>query len=90
MAFAVAGVLGSTETLAQNAYIANSGSNDVSVTDTATSKVIATIPVGAFPLCIAVTPDGHRVYIVNACYGFCGYVSVIDDEHSDRYDPSRI
>jgi hypothetical protein len=30
LAFAVVGVLGSTETLAQNAEIANSGLNDVS------------------------------------------------------------
>ena len=35
LAFAVAGVLGSTETLAQNAYIANSGANTVSVINTA-------------------------------------------------------
>jgi hypothetical protein len=34
-AFALAGVLGSTETLAQNAYIANSGANTVSVINTA-------------------------------------------------------
>jgi YVTN family beta-propeller protein len=78
LAFAVGCVLGSTETLRQNAYIAISGSNDVSVIDTATNKVIATIPVGAFPLGIAVTPDGRRVYVANACYGFCGYVSMID------------
>ena len=38
-AFAAAGVLGSTETLARNAYIANSGANTVSVINTATNKV---------------------------------------------------
>src|SRR6516225_2190272 len=75
LACAFAGVLGSTETLGQNAYIANSGSNDVSVIDTATNKVTATIPVGAFPLGIAVTPDGGNVYVTNSN---SATVSVID------------
>jgi YVTN family beta-propeller protein len=46
----------------------------VSVIDTATDKVIATIPVGYSPTGVAVTPDGARVYVPNA---FSGTVSVI-------------
>jgi YVTN family beta-propeller protein len=49
LAFAVAGVLGSSESLAQNAYITNATLNSVSVIDTTKNAVIATIPVGPVP-----------------------------------------
>ena len=43
----VSGLLASTPSLAQNAYITNAGSNTVSVIDTATNTVIGSpIPVG--------------------------------------------
>jgi len=48
------------------AYIANSGNNNVSVIDTATNKVTATVNVGFQPIGIAVTPDGTKVYVVNS------------------------
>jgi YVTN family beta-propeller protein len=64
-AFALAGLLGTGQSLAQNAYITNLGSNNVSVIDTKTNKVTATIPVGAGPLGVAVSPDGSKVYITN-------------------------
>jgi YVTN family beta-propeller protein len=47
------------------AYVANSGSNTVSVIDTATNKVVATVPVGTNPAGVAVTPDGTKVYVAN-------------------------
>jgi len=74
LAFAVAGVLGSTGTLAQNAYITNNQSNNVSVIDTRTNEVTATVPVGAGPWGVAVSPDGRKVYTANWYYT----VSVID------------
>src|SRR5216117_3487446 len=40
------------------AYVTNGFSNTVSVIDTATNTVVATIPVGAFPFGVAITPDG--------------------------------
>jgi YVTN family beta-propeller protein len=43
------------------AYISNSGSDTVSVIDTATNTVTTTIPVDDTPLGVAVTPDGSRV-----------------------------
>jgi YVTN family beta-propeller protein len=43
------------------AYITNSQNNNVSVIDTATNKVTATIPVSS-PNGVAVTPDGKNVY----------------------------
>jgi YVTN family beta-propeller protein len=70
-----AGVLGSTETLAQNAYITNNASsNNVSVIDTRTNEVTATLPVGAGPWGVAVNSDGRKVYTANWYYT----VSVID------------
>ena len=62
-AFAFAGILGSAQTLAQNAYITNASSNNVSVIDTATNTVTATIPVGVEPIGVAVSPNGSRVYV---------------------------
>jgi YVTN family beta-propeller protein len=42
------------------AYISNAGSNNVSVIETATNTVVATVPVGAFPVGVAVNPAGTR------------------------------
>jgi len=59
------------------AYVANRGSNDVSVIDTANNIVVGTpITVGISPTGVAITPDGKRVYVTND--GFPGTVSVID------------
>ena len=64
-------------------YVANSGDGTVSVIDTATNMVVATVPVGVNPQGVAVTPDGTHVYVTNIgpCavpFGPCsGTVSVI-------------
>ena len=47
------------------AYIANRSSATVSVIDTATNAVTATVPVGSGPFGVAVSPDGSRVYVSN-------------------------
>src|SRR2546426_11958212 len=47
------------------AYISNSSGNSVSVIDTSTDSVVATIPVGYYPSDVAVTSDGTRAYAVN-------------------------
>jgi YVTN family beta-propeller protein len=53
--------------------------NTVSVIDTATNTVIATIPAGGFVLTgVAVTPDGSKVYVANSGGGNGNTVSVID------------
>ena len=57
------------------AYITNSGSNTVSVIDTATNTVVATVAVGSQPLGVAVTPNGAHVYVTNHS---SSTVSVID------------
>ncbi len=83
-AFAVACLLGNGQSLAQNAYITNRVSSTVSVINTATNTVIATIPIdngspgpGPFPGPggVAVSPDGSKVYIANIEFNT---VSVID------------
>ena len=65
------------------AYVTNASSNTVSVIDTATNTVVATVPVGngevanpfLFPSGVAVTPDGKHTYVTNAS---SNTVSVID------------
>jgi len=47
------------------AYIANYGSDNVSVIDTSTNAVVATIAVGTRPYGVAVNPTGTRVYVTN-------------------------
>ena len=47
------------------AYITNSGSNSVSVIDTATNTVTTSISVGNNPWGAAISPDGTKVYIAN-------------------------
>ena len=73
---------------APSAYVVNqcaSSSNctygTVSVIDTASGLVTATIPVGIDPQGVAVSPSGRRVYVNNYCGNsacFNGTVSVID------------
>jgi|SRR5665647_2179732 len=46
-------------------YVANSGSNNVSVIDTATNTVIKTIPVGNHPYGVTVNLSGTKVYVTN-------------------------
>lgn len=64
-------------------YVNDSVYNIVSVIDTATNTVIATIPVGIFPYGVTVTPDGKKVYVTNRKGKIVGFVnrntvSVID------------
>jgi YVTN family beta-propeller protein len=56
-------------------YVTNLYSNAVSVIDNSTNTVTATVPVGNFPIYLAVTPNGKRVYVANY---LGGAVSVID------------
>jgi YVTN family beta-propeller protein len=60
---------------APQAYITNLNDSTVSVIDTASNTVTATVQVGNFPNGVAVTPDGAHVYVANV---FDNTVSVID------------
>ena len=62
------------------AYVANRGSNfdpgnSVSVIDTATNTVVATVAVGQHPSSVTVNPTGTRLYVANQS---SDSVSVID------------
>ena len=58
------------------AYVTNSQSLTVSVIDTATNAVVATVRVGFGPGGVAVASDGSRVYVAHG--GGANEVSVID------------
>ncbi len=47
------------------AYIANAGSNNVTVINTTTNTVVATITVGSQPFGVSVSRDGSSVYVTN-------------------------
>jgi YVTN family beta-propeller protein len=46
-------------------YITNQLSNTVSVIDSASNTVTATVSVGTIPFGVAVTPNGSKVYVTN-------------------------
>src|SRR5262249_53043396 len=48
------------------AYVANYGTNNVSVIDVATNTVVAAVSVGSNPESVAITPDGIFAYVTNA------------------------
>lgn len=64
-----------TSSTATCAYITNGGINTVSVIDTATNTVVATVNVGKSPEGVAISPDGTHVYVANLG---SNTVSVID------------
>jgi YVTN family beta-propeller protein len=57
------------------AYVTNEGSGTVSVIDTATNSVVASVNIGSEPTDNAISPDGKHVYASN---NLSGTVSVID------------
>jgi YVTN family beta-propeller protein len=59
------------------AYIANWGSNSVSVIDTATNTVSATVNVGNYPVGVAVNPDGTKVYVTNNMGSYPNLQSIV-------------
>src|ERR1044071_7099374 len=58
-----------------NAYVANENDTTVSVIDTASNTITATIPVGRAPASVALTPDNALLYVANAS---SNTVSVVD------------
>jgi YVTN family beta-propeller protein len=56
-------------------YVANSGSDDVTIIDTVSDQVMATVPTGKRPLLPCVAPHGNAVYLPS---GPDGTVTVLD------------
>src|SRR5256714_12770752 len=67
LALLLLGALGHAPAEAQAlAYVPTHKSNSVSVVNTATNTVVATVPVGIQPLAVAITPDGAFAYATNS------------------------
>jgi YVTN family beta-propeller protein len=58
-----------------NAYVVNSGSHSVSVIDTRSNRVTATLATGQSPVNPTFTPDWRQVYVANST---AGTLTVID------------
>ena len=71
----VALLLCSTTGWANQAYVANNSANTVSVIDTATNQVTATITTGTGPNGVSVTPDGTKAYVSNELDGTVSVIS---------------
>jgi YVTN family beta-propeller protein len=56
-------------------YVANGFANTVSVIDTSTNALVATVPAGLGPDRMLFSPDGSRLFVANA---FSSTVSVVD------------
>jgi YVTN family beta-propeller protein len=85
----LAAVLGARPTAAAPfAYVANKGSDTVTVIDSAANPpaVVTTVPVGTIPVGVAVTPDGTHVYVANLG---SNTVSVIDTASTQWWPRSR-
>ena len=62
-------------------YISNGGDGNVSVIDTSTNTVIATIPVGKRPWNMALTPDGKKLYVANGRSNSVSVIDTIENKH---------
>ena len=72
--------------VAQDAYVADGGSNSVSVVNTKINRVVGRpIKVGGGPSAIAITPNGRTAYVANET---SGNVSVIDTKTNRVVDRS--
>ena len=68
----------------ERVYVANEGSNTVSVVDATTDQLIATIPVGRLPSSVAINPMTNRIYV--ASLG-ANSLSVIDGARNRASSP---
>jgi YVTN family beta-propeller protein len=60
-----AALFGASAQAAPFAYVADQAANTVSVIDTGTNTLIATVPVGSEPAGVAITPNGAFAYVTN-------------------------
>lgn len=47
-------------------YVAEAGIDAVAIVSTQTNRILGHIPVGWFPAAVAIAPNGHSLYVVNA------------------------
>jgi YVTN family beta-propeller protein len=63
-------------------YVANSGTNTVSIISTASNVVTNTIPVGVNPSALAETPDAKKLYVANQGDGTVTSINTLDKSTS--------
>lgn len=69
-------------------YVANGGSDNVSVIDTTTNEEKpAKIPVGRFPIDLAVSSDGHTLYVANV---YDKNISIVDIEKGQQIETIKL
>ena len=61
----------------KRAYVTDFGSGALAAVDTASKKVVYSVPVGSEPVSVVVSPDSSTVYVANS---FSNSVTVIDAE----------
>lgn len=66
------------------AYVSNYNGNTVSVIDTVTNNITATITVGYIPQGIAATPDGKKVYVLDDADSYVDYIGTNTNEAVDK------
>ena len=64
----------------------NGGSNNVSVINTTTNSLAATVTVGVNPQGVAVTPDGSNVYVTNENDGTVSVINTATNNITDTVD----
>jgi YVTN family beta-propeller protein len=64
---------------AREIYVANSGSDSVSVIESSSNAVVGTVPVGDAPAAVAISPDGSRALVVNEGDDTVSVVDVASD-----------
>jgi YVTN family beta-propeller protein len=62
------------------AYVANRDSDTVSVINTATNRVIATVPVESNPRAVTIAPDGTKVYVANRNSGTVSVINTLTNQ----------
>jgi len=60
-------------------YVANQGSNTVSVINGADNSVVATVPVGRYPYAVGANPETDKVYVANICSNTVSVINGADN-----------
>jgi YVTN family beta-propeller protein len=65
-------------------YVANYGSDDVSVIDLSTNRAVSKVTVGADPVAIAADPTNNRVFVANVGSSDLSVIGIADNQVDSR------
>lgn len=65
-------------------FVANYGSDDVSVVDLSTNRIVSKISVGKSPIAIAADPTNNRVFVANLGSSDLSVIGVVDGQIESR------